>query len=96
MYDIRATPEFDKDLGRAKRESRVDVEELLTVVRFLSTGDVLPEVLEAYSDHRLRGRWGECQDIHIHDDLILVYKIEDNALKLVRLATHEELERWNY
>ena len=96
MYDIRATPEFDKDLGKAKRESRVDVEELLTVIRLLSSGDVPPEVLRAYSDHRLRGRWEECQDIHIDEDLILVYKIEDNALKLVRLATHEELERWNY
>lgn len=97
MLPIRPTDEFDEDLSRVKRRAGgFDVEELLSITRLLSQDDVNEEILDAYSDHALRGRWGDCRDIHIEDDLILVYKIEDNCLKLVRLATHAELEQWNY
>lgn len=96
MLAIRTTDEFDKDLVRAKRELGLDVDELLAIVRLLSSGNVPEEVLSAYKDHPLRGRWADCQDLHVDDDLILVYKIDDNALNLVRLATHAQLEKWNY
>lgn len=44
-----------------------------------------------YSDHPLSGNWKGHRECHIKPDLLLIYKIEVDTLRLVRLGSHSEL-----
>jgi mRNA interferase YafQ len=44
-----------------------------------------------YKNHPLRGRWRQYRDCHIERDWLLIYKIEDANLHLVRTGTHADL-----
>lgn len=42
-------------------------------------------------DHELKGEWQGFRELHIGGDKLIIYLIEDNTLKLVRLGTHAQL-----
>ena len=42
-------------------------------------------------DHLLKGEWRGYREFHISGDLLVIYKIEDSLLKLVRIGTHSEI-----
>lgn len=44
-----------------------------------------------YSDHQLKGELEEFRECHVKPDLLLLYKIEDQTLKLVDIGSHSEL-----
>jgi len=44
-----------------------------------------------YRDHPLRGNWKHHRDSHIEPDWLLIYKIDENDLYLVRTGTHSDL-----
>ena len=44
-----------------------------------------------YRDHPLRGNWKHHRDSHIEPDWLLIYKIDENDLYLVRTGTHADL-----
>ncbi|QLB44795.1 type II toxin-antitoxin system YafQ family toxin [Mannheimia pernigra] len=46
---------------------------------------------EKYKDHPLHGEWQGFRDCHIKPDLVLIYAVENNLLRLVRLGSHSEL-----
>ncbi len=58
------------------------------VFGLLMQGTVLPK---KYLNHPLKGDYAEYMECHIKPDLLLVYKITDNELFLVRLGSHSEL-----
>ena len=98
MLEIRQTTEFERDLKRMKLAGK-DLRELKAAVQLLAQGETNLASEErrafgkAYRDHPLHGEWGGVRDCHIEGDWLLLYKIEDNALKLVRTGTHEDLFR---
>ena len=44
-----------------------------------------------YRDHPLSGNWKHHRDSHIEPDWLLIYKIDENDLYLVRTGTHSDL-----
>ena len=46
---------------------------------------------EKYKDHTLKGKYESFRECHIKPDLLLIYKIENNILKLVDIGSHSEL-----
>jgi mRNA interferase YafQ len=48
-------------------------------------------LLPRYKDHPLSGNWSYFRDCHIELDWILIYKVEGDALHLVRTGTHSDL-----
>jgi len=42
-------------------------------------------------DHRLKGEWDDFREFHISGDLLVIYQIENEVIKLVRLGTHNQL-----
>lgn len=61
---------------------------LLDVLGYLISGDPLPQ---KYLDHPLKGRYIGFRECHLKPDLLLVYKLDGNKIKLVALDTHSEL-----
>lgn len=48
-------------------------------------------LLEKYKDHALTGNWKGWRDCHIKNDLVLIYKIVGDEIRLARLNTHSEI-----
>jgi len=42
-------------------------------------------------DHNLKGDYQNYKEFHISGDLLVIYIVEDNYLKLIRIGTHTQL-----
>ncbi|MDF1883578.1 type II toxin-antitoxin system YafQ family toxin [Sulfurimonas sp. SAG-AH-194-C21] len=73
-----------------KRQRLSDEEDLayIDVVYNLLCGN---ELIQKYKDHQLIGKLKDFRECHIKPDLLLIYIIEDNTLKLVDIGSHSEL-----
>jgi len=49
------------------------------------------ELVDKYKDHQLKGDMKDFRECHIKPDLLLVYMIDDDTLKLVDIGSHTEL-----
>ena len=49
------------------------------------------KLVEKYKDHQLIGKMKDFRECHIKPDLLLIYTIEDDTLKLVDIGSHSEL-----
>lgn len=90
MLMIRKTSQFKKDYKRESRGRYGQIlDELLSnVITSLISDAPLPF---HYRDHALSGNWANYRDCHLKPDLVLIYKIDTDALVLVRLGSHSEL-----
>ncbi len=88
MKALDVTTKFRRDLKR-ERKTDPSVEGLLkTVITSLQEGKTLPEKMK---DHPLSGDWKDHRDCHVKPDLILIYRVNDEVVTLVRLGSHSEL-----
>jgi mRNA interferase YafQ len=89
MYEILRTSQFKRDVKLAQKRGK-DSSDLRTVIETLAQGRTLPA---RYRDHQLKGMFKDCRECHIEGDWLLVYRIEGQALQLVRTGTHSDLFR---
>lgn len=88
MLKLEYATQFKKDFKKVAKLPIPDVVEVGYVIKQLQLGNVLPE---KYVDHPLSGNWAGYRDCHIKPDLVLIYKIDTNTLKLARIGSHSEL-----
>jgi mRNA interferase YafQ len=65
-----------------------DIIEASFVISSLQKGDSLAA---KYVDHSLTGNWMGYRDCHVKPDLVLIYKIDSQILKLARIGSHSEV-----
>jgi len=84
---IRFTSAFKKDFKKAEKQKK-DTAKLEAVLNLLVSDNPLPP---KNKDHDLGGNWSSFRECHIGPDWLLIYRIETDALILVRLGSHSEL-----
>jgi mRNA interferase YafQ len=84
---IERSSQFKRDYKRMKRQG-ADLTKLMDVIQQLATGEPLEQ---RYLDHRLQGNWRGYRECHIEPDWLLIYKTEDNILRLGRTGSHSDL-----
>ncbi len=87
MLDVRATSRFKKDVKKAERQGK-PMAKLGEVVDRLRDEEELEPHLR---DHALTGNYVDHRECHLAPDWLLIYKIEDGFLALVRTGSHSEL-----
>lgn len=85
--ELRTTTAFERDLRRVDRQGK-NLDKLETVVDILQAQEQLPERCRP---HPLRGIWAGHWDCHVEPDWLLLYRVTDEALILVRTGSHAEL-----
>jgi mRNA interferase YafQ len=90
MLKLEYSTEFKKDFKKIAKLPIPDVVEVGHVIKQLQLENTL---LEKYVDHLLSGNWQGYRDCHIKPDLVLIYKIDSDSLKLARVGSHSELFR---
>lgn len=88
MLKLEYATQFKKDFKKVAKLPIPDVVEVGHVIKQLQLSNALPE---KYVDHPLSGNWVGYRDCHIKPDLVLIYKIDSNTLKLARVGSHSEL-----
>jgi mRNA interferase YafQ len=84
---IRQSTQFKRDVKRLQRQG-LDLSRLQAVVTTLVAQQSLDK---KYRDHLLSGDWKGCRECHIQPDWLLIYRVEDNELQLVRTGSHADL-----
>lgn len=87
MRPVRYTSRFKKDLKRIKRRGK-NVSVLQAVIIKLANNESLAA---KYRDHALIGDYIGTRECHLQPDWLLIYRLVDNELILVRTGTHADL-----
>lgn len=78
---------FRKDVKSCEARGLV-MDELKLVIRRLSQREKLDP---KHRDHKLSGNYHRYRECHVQPDWLLIYRIDDQTLYLVRTGTHADL-----
>lgn len=87
MLKIELTNAIKKDLKKYKHRKKL-ILELQEIINLLVHKRSLPT---KHRDHNLIGNWINYRECHVRNDVLLIYKIENDILFLVRFGSHSEL-----
>jgi len=87
MLPARVVNQFRKDLKRAKKQGK-DTGLLKQIITDLAGSRPLAE---KHRDHPLRGDYADCRECHLTPDWLLIYRLSEDELQLIRLGSHSEL-----
>ena len=87
MLDIAIHKIFTKDVKKAKLNP-TNTAKLFMFISLLLNEEELPSESR---DHELTGNYKDTKEFHIGGDLLVVYRIENNTLELLRIGTHSQL-----
>ena len=76
-----------KDLKKAKL-NQTNLAKLFIYVSMILNRQELPKEAK---DHQLKGELKDFREFHISADLVVLYRIENNALQLLRIGSHNEI-----
>lgn len=63
-----------------------------TIFAFVAENLLNQKPLEPkFKDHRLSGDFNHCRECHIKNDLLLIYQVLDDELRLIDIGTHSQL-----
>ena len=79
--------QFKRDVKAAKKRGK-DMGKLRALLMLLIEDKPLPP---EYLDHPLKGGWKGYRDSHIEPDWLLIYRVADDDLHLVRTGTHADI-----
>lgn len=89
QLNVKATNQFLNDLKKAKQR-QLPLDKIKEVTNMLKSGEPLPKRCRP---HKLIGNWKDCYECHIAPDWLLIYRIENGELHLVRTGRHTDLFR---
>ncbi len=87
MLDISIHKTFTKEVKKAKLNP-TNTAKLFMFISLLLNEEELPSESR---DHELTGNYKDTKEFHISGDLLVVYRIEDSTLELLRIGTHSQL-----
>lgn len=87
MLKLFRAKTFLKEYRKIKFTNKLYLKYVLYVTTLLRE-EALPKEAK---DHPLKGNYADYREFHISGDLLLIYKIEDETLKLIRIGSHSEL-----
>jgi mRNA interferase YafQ len=81
--ELLTTTAFEKDVRRVRKQGK-NLDRLEAIVNLLQEQQSLPARCRA---HPLRGDWAEHWDCHVEPDWLLLYRLTEKALVLVRTGS---------
>ena len=87
MLDIAIHKNFTKSVQKAKLNP-TNTAKLFLYISLLLNEDELPSEAK---DHTLTGNYKDINEFHISGDLLVLYRLEDNTLELLKIGTHSQL-----
>jgi len=90
MRKISRSKQFKKDLkNHIAKMTDKHFNMLIEAIYILSNGG--RELPPIYKEYTLKGRLKDYSEFHIGGNLLVIYRVEDEILYLIRLGTHSEI-----
>lgn len=87
MLSVSYTNQFKKDIKLVKKR-HLDAEKLKEIISLLMNKQDLPL---KNKDHQLKGSLKDFRECHIEPDWLLMYRVKQDELILVRTGSHSDL-----
>ena len=87
MREIAIHKFFTKELKKAKLNPTNSAKLFLYISLLLNDEELPNESL----DHSLCAEYKDTREFYISDDLLVIYRVVDNTLELLRIGTHSQL-----
>jgi mRNA interferase YafQ len=87
MLKIVYERQFKKEFKRLQQTGR-NLACFREAIQYLQEGISLPEHCR---DHQLGGDWNGFKECHLGGDFLLIYRIHNDELMLVRIGSHRQL-----
>lgn len=87
MLEIKWTKAIKRDLKKYKHQKEI-ISALHKIIALLGNEEPLPSI---NLDHSLTGNWIKHRECHVKNDLLLIYKTNNQFLYLSRFGSHSEL-----
>ena len=84
---VELTRSFRKDLNKLRFSNEHYAKYIIYLSKLLSDEPLPQEAL----DHALKGEWQDFREFHISGDLLVIYRVDGNTIRLTRIGTHAEL-----
>jgi len=78
---------FVKDLKKAKL-NQTNLTKLFLYITMILNGENLPKEAK---DHQLKGELKDFREFHISGDVIVLYRLANNYLQILRIGSHNEI-----
>jgi len=79
--------QFKKDFSLVTKRKK-KIEKLAVIINELQYGKMLPP---KNRNHKLKGNYVNCWECHIEPDWLLIYKVTETELILIRTGSHSDL-----
>jgi len=87
MLKLFRAKTFLKDYRKVKFTDKTYLKYVVFVSTLLKEENLPKDSL----DHSLKGSYRDFREFHISGDLLVIYSIEEETLKLIRIGSHSEL-----
>ena len=87
IRSLARTNQFKKDFKRSMKRGYV-VSKLQRIVERILKGEKLEQ---RHRDHPLVGVYGDCRECHVEPDWLLIYRMTDTVVILIRTGAHADL-----
>ena len=87
MLSLFRTKTFLKEYSKVKFTDKLYFKYVIYISTLLKEETLSTEAL----DHSLKGEYVDYREFHISGDLLVIYKVENNVLQLIRIGTHSQL-----
>lgn len=87
MRTLTRTSQFKRDFKRIKKRDK-DLSKLKDVVEKIASGK---ELESRYRNHILGGPYAGIRECHVEPDWLLLYKLSESEVVLIRTGTHADL-----
>jgi len=87
IRSLARTNQFKKDFKRSVKRG-YDESKLQRIVERILKGEKLEQ---RHRDHPLVGVYSDCRECHVEPDWLLIYRMSDTEVILIRTGTHADL-----
>ncbi len=91
MVEIKLEKSFKKDIERDKKSGKYSIEDFEELKNIIKKLQNTQEIEQKYKRHPLKGNMFELESIHIKNDWLLIFKIDENCLTLIMLGKHTQV-----
>ena len=93
MYHINPRNSFKRDYKKIKHNIKFDIIEFDKVIYLMEEANFKTLKEMPYRSHSLEGQYIDCLELHIKNDMLLIYIIDEKnkTIELVRIGTHSQL-----
>jgi mRNA interferase YafQ len=91
LLEIKIEKSFKKDIHRDKRSGQYSKKDFSILKSLITSLQIQDKIDPKHKRHPLKGILKEFESIHIKNDWLLIFKIDEQYLNLVMLGKHTQI-----